>query len=77
MIGLPDAEWGERIAAVLVLKDGATLDLATLRAWARESLTAHKLPSRLLLLDALPRNAMGKVVKPALTPLFKDSSKLP
>lgn len=72
VIGLPDAEWGERIAAVVVLKQGAELDLPTLRAWARESLTAHKLPSRLLVLDALPRNAMGKVVKPTLAPLFKD-----
>ena len=70
VVGLPDAEWGERIAAVVVLKAGTDLDLATLRAWARESLTAHKLPSRLLVLDALPRNAMGKVVKPSLAPLF-------
>jgi malonyl-CoA/methylmalonyl-CoA synthetase len=34
-------------------------------------LTAHKLPSRLLVLDALPRNAMGKVMKPVLKDLFQ------
>ena len=73
VVGLPDVEWGERIAAAVVLKEGAALDLASLRAWARESLTAHKLPSRLLVLDSLPRNAMGKVVKPSLAPLFNGT----
>ena len=73
VVGIADPEWGERIAAAVVLREGSTLDLASLRAWARESLTAHKLPSRLLVLDALPRNAMGKVVKPSLAPLFKAS----
>jgi malonyl-CoA/methylmalonyl-CoA synthetase len=71
VVGIADPEWGERIAAAVVLREGTTLDLASLRTWARESLTAHKLPSRLLILDALPRNAMGKVVKPSLAPLFK------
>jgi malonyl-CoA/methylmalonyl-CoA synthetase len=71
VVGIPDAEWGERVAAALVLKDGDVLDLQSLRTWARELLTAHKLPSRLLVLDALPRNAMGKVMKPALAALFQ------
>jgi malonyl-CoA/methylmalonyl-CoA synthetase len=71
VIGVPDAEWGERVAAVLVLKEGEVLDLQSLRAWARELLAVHKLPSRLLVLDALPRNAMGKVMKPALAEFFK------
>ena len=74
VVGIADPEWGERIAAAVVLREDTTLDLATLRTWARESLTAHKLPSRLLVLDALPRNAMGKVVKPSLAPLFKAST---
>jgi malonyl-CoA/methylmalonyl-CoA synthetase len=71
-VGIADAEWGERVAAAVVLKDGDTLDLQSLRTWARELLTAHKLPSRLLVLDALPRNAMGKVMKPALAALFQS-----
>ena len=37
-------------------------------------LTAHKLPSRLLILDTLPRNAMGKVVKPSVTALFTEQA---
>jgi malonyl-CoA/methylmalonyl-CoA synthetase len=71
VVGVPDLEWGERVAAAVVLNDGDTLDLTSLRAWARESLAAHKLPSLLLVLDALPRNAMGKVMKPGVATLFK------
>jgi malonyl-CoA/methylmalonyl-CoA synthetase len=70
IVGVADVEWGERVAAALVLKDGHALDLQALRTWARELLAVHKLPSRLLVLEALPRNAMGKVMKPALTALF-------
>jgi malonyl-CoA/methylmalonyl-CoA synthetase len=70
IVGVADAEWGERVAAAVVLKDGHALDLQSLRTWAKELLAVHKLPSRLLVLEALPRNAMGKVIKPALTPLF-------
>ena len=73
VVGLPDAEWGERIAAAVVLNDGVALDLSSLRTWARESLATHKLPSRLLVLDALPRNAMGKVMKPSVVALFQTA----
>jgi malonyl-CoA/methylmalonyl-CoA synthetase len=58
------------VGAALVLKDCLELDLASLRAWARAFVAAHKLPSQLLVLESLPRNAMGKVVKPAVTALF-------
>jgi malonyl-CoA/methylmalonyl-CoA synthetase len=71
VVGVPDLEWGERVAAAVVLNDGDTLDLPSLRAWARELLAAHKLPSRLLVLEALPRNAMGKVMKPGVATLFR------
>ena len=71
VVGVPDPEWGERVAAAVVLNPGDALDLASFRAWGKELLAAHKLPSRLLVLDALPRNAMGKVVKPAVVALFE------
>jgi malonyl-CoA/methylmalonyl-CoA synthetase len=73
VVGVPDAEWGERVAAAVVLCDGNVLDLQSLRAWAKDFLTAHKVPSRLLVLDALPRNAMGKVTKPAVAALFQTA----
>jgi malonyl-CoA/methylmalonyl-CoA synthetase len=71
VVGVPDPEWGERVAAAVVLKAHNSLDLPSLRVWAKEFLAAHKLPSRLLVLDALPRNAMGKVMKPAIAALFQ------
>ena len=71
VVGVPDLEWGERVAAAVVLKDDGALDLLSLRAWAKEFLAAYKLPSRLLVLDSLPRNAMGKVTKPAIAAMFR------
>jgi malonyl-CoA/methylmalonyl-CoA synthetase len=73
-VGLADPEWGQRVAAAVVLNDGDALDLPSLRLWARERLTVHKIPSRLLVLDALPRNSMGKVTKPALAALFQPGA---
>lgn len=61
VVGLPDPEWGERIAAAVVATAPLTLD--ALRDFARGRLAPYKLPTRLLLLDELPRNAMGKVTK--------------
>jgi malonyl-CoA/methylmalonyl-CoA synthetase len=73
VVGVPDAEWGERVAAAIVLHEGQMVDLATLRTWALKLIAVHKVPSRLLVLGALPRNAMGKVVKPSVVELFKNA----
>ena len=70
VVGGPDSEWGERVAAAVVLRNGVALSLDDLRAWAKQRLAAHKLPSRLIMLEALPRNAMGKVTKPEIVKLF-------
>jgi malonyl-CoA/methylmalonyl-CoA synthetase len=75
VVGVLDPEWGERVASAIVLNDGNALDLPSLRTRARELLAAYKLPSRLLLLDALPRSAMGKVVKPAVVALFQTADR--
>ncbi len=72
VVGVPDPEWGERVAAAVVLNDGNAIDLSCFRDWAKKLMAAHKVPSRLLVLEALPRNAMGKVTKPALVALFKN-----
>lgn len=71
VVGVPDPEWGERVAAAIVLREAHALTLEELRAWGRERMAPYKLPSRLLVTDALPRNAMGKVVKPSVAALFK------
>jgi malonyl-CoA/methylmalonyl-CoA synthetase len=71
VIGLPDETWGEAVSVVAVLRPGEKIDLDSLRAWCRDKLSAYKIPKRLVVVDALPRNAMGKVTKPAMHSLFK------
>jgi len=71
VVGVPDPEWGECVAAAVVPKDAQVLDLPALRNWGLKLLAPHKVPSRLLVLDALPRNAMGKVMKPTVVELFQ------
>jgi len=66
VIGEPDPEWGEVVTACVVLHPGRPLDLAELKEFCRDKLAPYKLPRRLKVLDALPRNAMGKVTKSAL-----------
>jgi O-succinylbenzoic acid--CoA ligase len=60
VVGLPDPEWGERVAALVVLSVDA-LDRDELTAFLRERLTASKLPRVVSVTDELPRNANGKV----------------
>ena len=70
MIGVEDRTWGEAVAAVVALKGDAEMTAASLKAWCEGELSAYKIPKKLLVLDTLPRNAMGKVVKPSLKALF-------
>ncbi len=72
VVGVPDAEWGERVAAAVILRKGLALDLETLRAWCKQKMSAYKVPSRLLTLEALPRNAMGKAIKTDVTDIFRQ-----
>jgi malonyl-CoA/methylmalonyl-CoA synthetase len=67
VIGLDDEAWGQRVCLCAVLKPGQAVDLAEIRAWAKQRLAVYKVPSVLKLLDGLPRNAMGKVNKGELS----------
>jgi len=73
VVGLPDPEWGQTIAAATILESGVQLSAEELRDWARARLAPYKLPRQLLVLDDLPRNALGKVQKPRLVALFSAS----
>lgn len=76
VVAVPDEEWGERVAAALVPAAGAPElpDGTELRAWMKERLAPYKVPSLFMTLPELPRNAMGKVTKPALQELFTEDS---
>ncbi|MGH7700865.1 MAG: acyl-CoA synthetase [Gemmatimonadales bacterium] len=71
VVGVPDEEWGERVCAAVELRVG-DLTLAQLQGWARERLAPYKVPRALVCVTALPRNAMGKVVKPDVIALFRE-----
>lgn len=66
VIGAPDEKWGERVVAVAALRPGASLTLEQLREFGQKSLARYKLPLELRLLDALPRNPTGKILKTRL-----------
>ena len=63
VIGEADEEWGERVTALVELNPETTLALDELQAWVRPRLAPYKVP-RALRCGPLPRNAMGKVMKP-------------
>jgi 3-oxocholest-4-en-26-oate---CoA ligase len=60
VVGLPDERWGQRVVAVVAAAPGATPDLESLRAHAREALAGYKLPSQLIVVDAVERTPAGK-----------------
>jgi malonyl-CoA/methylmalonyl-CoA synthetase len=75
VVGLHDGDWGERVAAAVELQDGAVLSLDELQQWAKTLLAPYKVPRALAAVSALPRNAMGKVVKPDVVNLFESNPK--
>ena len=66
VIGRPDERWGERVVAVAVLRPGHALDVEQLQAFCGDRLARYKVPRELQLMDELPLNASGKVLKTAL-----------
>jgi fatty-acyl-CoA synthase len=63
VVGLSDAEWGERVTAFVVMRPGIARDSEVLKSWARERLAGPKRPREYVFMDVLPRNPTGKVLK--------------
>jgi acyl-CoA synthetase (AMP-forming)/AMP-acid ligase II len=61
--GVPDEEWGQRIAAFVVLKPGLVPDADALRDWVRAKLRSSKTPDEIVFLDELPTTPTGKVLR--------------
>ncbi|MGW0707529.1 acyl-CoA synthetase [Streptomyces sp. NPDC002643] len=66
VIGVPDPKWGETVLAVLTCAPGRTLTLEEVREYAGGHLARYKLPTRLMVVPELPRNASGKLAKAEL-----------
>ncbi|QKG70011.1 fatty acid--CoA ligase [Erythrobacter mangrovi] len=63
VIGVPDDTWGEAVKACVVPKPGADLDPNDIIAWTRERLAGFKVPKSIDVIDVLPRNASGKILR--------------
>jgi len=72
VVGIPDEMWGETVAAAVIPTGPSAPELADIQSWARERLSDYKVPRKLAVVADLPRNAMGKVTKPAVRDLFVD-----
>ncbi len=72
VIGLPHPDFGEAVFAVLVPQKGATLDASAVLTTLRDRLARFKQPKAAVVVQALPRNAMGKVQKAELRKIYAD-----
>lgn len=70
VVGVRDEKWGEVIGAVVVIKPEKEMTLDTLQTWAKTKMTGYNLPRFLKIVDAIPKNAMGKVNKKELIEKF-------
>ncbi|CAI9414170.1 acyl-CoA synthetase [Nocardioides sp. T2.26MG-1] len=64
VVGIPDERYGQAVAAVVELREGAELELEDLRTYLRGHLSGYKLPRALTVVDRIPRNATGKAQYP-------------
>ncbi|CAG8499669.1 7519_t:CDS:10 [Cetraspora pellucida] len=72
IVGVEDPEWGQKVGAIVVLKNHSKLDLKQLREFAKDRLANYKVPTLLKVVNEMPKNAMGKVNKKELVKFFDD-----
>jgi len=70
VIGLPDKEWGERVTAVIVPKPGKKIAPQDLKALVKARLSAFKVPKEFFVVDEMPKNPAGKILKRELKEKF-------
>jgi len=73
VIGIPDDDLGERVIAVVVEKSGQVINIADIAALCQARLAGYKRPKAIHVIELLPRNSMGKVMKNKLRGLYQDS----
>jgi len=72
VVGIADDTWGESVAVACVLKSDSELNLEKLKTWCRDCMSPYKIPKQLKIVEELPRNAMGKIQKPAVARMFAN-----
>src|SRR5215212_4687174 len=73
VVGLPDPTWGEAVSAIVIPRPGAALTPAEIVAHCRVQLAGFKCPKRVIFVEALPKNSIGKVLKRELVQLYGDA----
>jgi acyl-CoA synthetase (AMP-forming)/AMP-acid ligase II len=70
VIGVPDLDWGEVVKAIVVLKPGKTLSVSEVVDYSKQRLASFKAPAYVAIIDDMPRNVMGKILKTDLRNLY-------
>jgi malonyl-CoA/methylmalonyl-CoA synthetase len=70
VVGIPDEKWGERVVTAVVAKKGSTLQPSEVQSFCKKHLHDWKCPKSVVLVDELPKNTMGKVLKENVKKLF-------
>jgi long-chain acyl-CoA synthetase len=63
VIGIPDREWGERVVAYIVVKEGHSLDVPSMKSFLKSRLSAFKVPKEYFAVEGLPKSPAGKILK--------------
>ena len=73
VVGVPDDEWGQRIAAAVVAREGAAVDVDEVKAFVRERLRGSKTPDTVAVVDELPYTETGKLLRRIVREQFADA----